>query len=280
RPSSPPWLSDYTSGPSAKSINYGQRRIDVPRTCRDLNTLNRAPQLGGDLARDRNSLVDGGLRSVRRAHPVEQGFRYPHAGHFVGHELGVSRALERKQAGNDRQFRRLETLENLLEAAQVENRPRHDELGARLQLVFETAQLFVDVRGCRVHGHTDMKSRGRANWLPADVTTAVEACDQVRQADRVDVEHGGGVGIVADAPGVAGNEQQVAQSHRLRAEEIGLDAEQVPVAAGMVQPRLDAGLLLDEHGQRERARPCARALAVGYGDDVDTADFQRPRALD
>ena len=73
-------------------------------------------------------------------------------------------------------------------------------------------------------------------------------------------------GIVADAARIAGDEQQVAQAHRVRAEQVRLDAEQVPIAAGVVQQRLDAGLLLDEHGQRQRADPRAGPLAVGNVD--------------
>ena len=80
----------------------------------------------------------------------------------------------------------------------------------------------------------------------------------VGQADRIDVEHRGGVGIVADAPGIARDQQQVAQAHRVRAEQIGLNAEQVAIAAGVVQQRLDARLLLDQHRERQRAQTARR----------------------
>ncbi len=56
--------------------------------------------------------------------------------------------------------------------------------------------------------------------------------------------------------------------------------EQVPIAAGVVQQRLDARLLLDEHGQRQRAQPRAGALAVRNVDDVDAVALQLAGALD
>ena len=107
-----------------------------------------------------------------------------------------------------------------------------------------------------------MKRRRRANRLAADVAAVIQARHDVGQADRVDVEDRRGVGIVADAPGIAGDEQQVAQAHRVRAEQVGLDAEQVAIAAGIVEQRLDARLLLDQHGERQRAQARAGAQAV------------------
>ena len=104
--------------------------------------------------------------------------------------------------------------------------------------------------------------------------------DDVGQADRVDVEDGGRVGIVADAPWIAGDEHEIAQPHRVRAEQIGLDAEQVPIAAGVVQQRLDAGLLLDQDRERQGADARAAAQRVGNVDDVDAANLELPRAID
>ena len=103
-----------------------------------------------------------------------------------------------------------------------------------------------------------MMERGRrANRLAADVAAMVQARHDVGQPDRIDVEHGRGVRIIADAPGIAGDEQQIAQAHGVRAEQVGLDAEQIPIAAGVVQQRFDARLLFDQHRQRQ-ARSAAR----------------------
>ena len=100
-----------------------------------------------------------------------------------------------------------------------------------------------------------MKAGRLADRLPADVAAVVELRDDVGQADRVDVEDGGGIRIVAERRGIAGDEQQVANAHRVGAQQIRLDAQQVAVAAGVVQDGLDAGLLL-----RRAPPPTARSF--------------------
>src|SRR5258706_257908 len=56
--------------------------------------------------------------------------------------------------------------------------------------------------------------------VAADVAAMVKARHHVRETDGVDVEHRGRVGIVADPPRVARDEQHVAQAHRVRAEQV------------------------------------------------------------
>ena len=162
----------------------------------------------------------------------------------------------------------------------VEDRPRQDEFGARFDLVVEPAQFLVEVRGGRVEGHADVERGRRADGLAADVAAVVQARDDVGQTDRIDVEHRGRVGIVADAARIAGDEQQVAQAEGVRAQQIGLDAQQIPIPAGVVQQRLDARLLLDEHGKGQRAQTGARAKAVRDVHDVHAVPFELAGALD
>ena len=59
---------------------------------------------------------------------------------------------------------------------------------------------------------------------------------------------------------VAGDEQQVAQPDRRRAQQVAQHAEQVAVAAAVVRHRLDADLLLDQQ-RSSAARPCGSARA-------------------
>ena len=162
----------------------------------------------------------------------------------------------------------------------IEDRLRDRELRARLHLVFEPAQLLVRIERAGIGGDADVKRRRRADGLPADVGAAVEPRDHVRQADRIDVEDAGRVRIVADLRRIAGDEQQVADAHRVRAEQIRLHAEQVPIAAGVVEDRLDAGLLLHQDRRRQRAHPRAGARTVGDVHEVDAVDPQLPRLLD
>src|SRR5207253_8737256 len=106
-------------------------------------------------------------------------------------ELGVSRALERKEACDDRQLRCLDALQELFETAQVENWSGDRELSSRFDLVLEAAQFFVEVWRGGIDRHTDV-IRGRCtDGLSAHVATAIEPRDQVREADRVDIEHHG-----------------------------------------------------------------------------------------
>ena len=120
---------------------------------------------------------------------------------------------------------------------------------------------------------------GRTDRLPADVAAVIQPRHDVGQPDRVDVEDGGRVRIIADAPGIAGDQQQIAQTHRVRAQQVGLDAEQVAIAAGIVQDGLDARLLLHEHGERERADARPGAHPVGNVHGVDAADLEGARPL-
>jgi hypothetical protein len=63
----------------------------------------------------------------------------------------------------------------------------------------------------------------------------------------------------------------------VRAEQVGLHPEQVPIAAGVLEHGLDARVLLDEHGERERAhaRPARTFRDVHH---VHAADAQHARA--
>ena len=75
----------------------------------------------------------------------------------------------------------------------------------------------------------------------------IEVAHEVREADRVDVEHRRRVGIRPHLRRIAGDEEQVAQADGRRAQQVAEHAEQVAIAAGVVRDRLDADLLLDEH---------------------------------
>ena len=56
--------------------------------------------------------------------------------------------------------------------------------------------------------------------LSADVQPLIEPRDDVGQANGVDVEDHRGVGIVADGPGIAGHQHEVAHAHGMRAKQI------------------------------------------------------------
>src|SRR5258706_5330260 len=222
--------SDYTSGVSAKSIEDCQSRLDVPRLRRHLHALHGAAQFCRDLTSNGYALVRGPLEAVRAPHALEQRIRNADAWHFVGHELGVSRALERKNAGDDREPRTFDPLHERFEAPHIEDRARDDELGATVDLLVQAAQLLIEVRRRRIDRDADMKRCRRADRLPADVAPAIEPRHEVGQPDRVDVEDSGRIRIIADPPGIASDEHQVSQPHRVRAKQVGLDAQQIAIA--------------------------------------------------
>jgi len=108
----------------------------------------------------------------------------------------------------------------------------------------------------------------------------VQPRDDVGQANGVDVEHQRRVRVVTALAGIAGEQDQVADADRVRAQQIRLNSEQVAVAAGILQRRLEARRLLDEHRQRERAHPCAAAQPVADGHQIDAARGEAARIRD
>ena len=124
-----------------------------------------------------------------------------------------------------------------------------------------------------------MKAGRRPDRLSTDVEAVIEPRNHVSKADGIDVEHRRRVGIVADHARLAGHRDEVADPHRVRAEQIRLHAEQVAIAAGELQHGFDPRLLLDEHRERQRAHAGA-ARSVGDVHDVDAANLQRARLLD
>ena len=114
----------------------------------------------------------------------------------------------------------------------------------------------------------------------------IEIVDEVRQPDRVDVEHRRRVRVRPHLRRIAGDDQHVAQANGRRAQQVAEHAEQVPVATGVVRHRLDADLLLDQHAGQQRAHPALRARTVGHVHRVDAGDLelrdveQHPRRVD
>ncbi len=103
----------------------------------------------------------------------------------------------------------------------------------------------------------------------------IESIHQVGEPDRVDVEHGGGVGIGAHLRWIARDDQDVAQSRRRGAEHVRQHAQQVAVAARVVGDRLDSHLALDDDGREQRSHAALRPRAVGDVDGVHARRLER-----
>ena len=100
------------------------------------------------------------------------------------------------------------------------------------------------------------------------------------EPDGIDIEDRRRVGIVPHLRRIAGEAQDVLQPDGRSADQVRLDGEQVAVAAGIVQHRLDADLLLDLDAQALRAHARAGPRRVGDVDGVDSQPVQQRRALD
>lgn len=81
--------------------------------------------------------------------------------------------------------------------------------------------------------------RFSADGLSRKVDTAVHALDEVDQANRVDVEDGRSVRIGPHFWGITGHGKDVAQADGVRSHQVHLHAEEVSVAAAIVNDRLE-----------------------------------------
>ena len=151
-------MTDYTSGSSAKSINHRKRGVDIPRLSRDLDALHSRAKTCRNLLRNLDTLCRGCGLPIGSPHAVHQRIRYVNAGDFVGHEFRVTCAFERENAGNHRNMRMLDALQEALEIGEVEDRPGQHKLGARLDFVIEAPKFLVEIGGGRVDGNADVKA--------------------------------------------------------------------------------------------------------------------------
>ena len=124
---------------------------------------------------------------------------------------------------------------------------------AGLDFVGKAAQLLLNVGHAGVGGHADGEVGAGADGVGADVEAVIEPAHDVDQADGIDVKDSGGVRIVAQLGRVAGEAEDVVQADGRGAQQVRLDAENVAVAAGVMENRLDAGVLLNLDAEALRA---------------------------
>lgn len=105
--------------------------------------------------------------------------------------------------------------------------------------------------------------------MPAEVNAPVQPRLHRGHADRVGIEHAGGIWVVAYLGRVAGDEQEVANTAGGAAEQIRLHADQVAVAAAEMEDRLDLGLGQDARGGNQRRDARTRPGTVGDVDGID-----------
>ena len=167
---------------------------------------------------------------IHALHALHEMRRHGHA-QLVHHELGVAEAGERPDAANHRNLDMGDAFQEGLQQVEVENRLGDDILRARLHLPIEAADLLVHIQRAGVGAHADEHGGLRAHGVAADIEAVIEVVDDVHQADGVHVEDRGGVGIEAHARRIAGDADQVAHARGVGAQQLGLDAQDVAVAA-------------------------------------------------
>src|SRR5260370_30658164 len=109
----------------------------------------------------------------------------------------------------------LDAGEELFEQCYVKYRLSDGVVGAGFHLVFEAADLFVDINHAGIGPHTDGESRAAPDGVAADIQPKIQSVHNVDQPDGVDIEHGGPIGVVPHLWGIAGEADAVRNSHRL-----------------------------------------------------------------
>src|SRR5437763_6913823 len=134
--------------------------------------------------------------------------------------------------------------EELLEQLGTKDRSGDSEARARLHLVLEAADLLVEAERARIDEDPGEEAGRPRNGLSPDIPPPVQPGDQPGETDRIDVEDPRRVDIVPDPERLARGEQEVAQPERVRPEKLTLHLQQRPVAARVVQDRLEPDLRL------------------------------------
>ena len=221
-------------------------------------------------------------RSLRARQPLDDGVRNVHAGHVRAHPLGRLGRAQRTDADQD---------EHLPEQPQVLDLPheipeqRHvvavlrlDELRAGGDLLREPLRAPLGRLRERILGRTEQHAR-RAGDLAAaqEAVLVAQRARGLQQRERVEIEHRQRLRMIAGLHAVAGEAQQVAHAHRGAAEDVALDGDAVPVAAGDLHDRRIAD------ARQQRAHGEARHVAVGAaavggvdGIDVAVEDARAP----
>src|ERR671937_3087758 len=133
-----------------------------------------------------------------------------------------------------------ELLLEAVEVGEVEERLRHREPGAGLDLPAEPVELGLEVVRRGVDGDAEEERRRRVDALAVEVLAVVEPRDDLREADRVDLVDAARARVVTDLGRIARYREDVANALGMRAEEERLEAHDRGVPRRDVRDRLDA----------------------------------------
>src|SRR6185437_11226331 len=194
--------------------------------------------------RDADAFAARGVGCVGLSHAQHDFFRHGYA-QVVFHEFRVAQAGERPNAGDHRNAEFPDAFQKILEQAQIEDRLGDDIFGASLHFVGEAAQLVLKIWHAGIGSDGDGEVGARADGVGPDIETVIQAVHHVDETDGVHVKHSSRVRIIAHLRRIAGEAEYVAQPDRRRAQQIGLDGNDVSVAAGVMQNGFNSGMLLN-----------------------------------
>ena len=180
-------------------------------------------------------------------HPLQDRIRHFNAGHLVLHELGVLKAGERPHARNDG-YRSREAADRVKELQQgfgIKDGLCDGILGAGVDLAAVAVEFALHFNGAGIDPDPDQDTTGRVNRVAADVDSAVEVAGNLCEADGVYIEDPRNIGVVADLRRIAGDDQEIGDARGIAAEDIRLHANQVAVAAAVVEDGFNVHLLMD-----------------------------------
>ena len=156
----------------------------------------------------------------------------------------------------------------------VEHRLRDGELRSRLQLPAEALQLPIQVHRAGIEATPKQNSVGRPTGFCPRSKPRLSMLTRLHSPMASTLNTAVASGYVPMLGGSPGDQEDVADAQRVRAQEVGLQGEEVLVLAGVVGDGLDAGSLLQEDRGRDRAHLDLRARAVGHVHRVDALVLQ------
>ncbi|MCZ7589957.1 MAG: hypothetical protein M5U27_14090 [Gaiella sp.] len=163
-------------------------------------------------------------------------------------------------------------LDEPVEQLDVEERLRHREVRARVDLAAEPLELEREVVGGRVDGDPDEERRRRVERFADVVLAPVERGEQPDEADRVDLVDAARARVVADVRRVARHREHVPDALGVGAEQHALEPHHRRVARRYVGDGLDSRLPLERRRRHQRVHSRAGHRVVV---DVDEPGVPR-----
>src|SRR3712207_5624496 len=224
--------------------------------------------------------VPGGVFGRERSQLLPYAFRDVYARDLVVEKLGLAGAPEGHETEQDTNLPFPDLLERPVEHPDLEDRLGPERVGASLDLAPELLYLALEVLRGRVERCPDKEAGRLPDGVAGQVLASVHTREDVYEADRVGVEDARGLGVVPDLGRVARHGEDVPDAEGGGAEQVGLQAYEVPVASLDVGDGLDSGLVLHDPGRDHRVHAQAGAGPVRDVYGVHAALLQAPGRVD